>query len=174
MATQTLVRPPLPALPHPIRLPRPVRPYPVTAREQHSPSIRVAASAPVELAPRTTTYRASAPAVRAPRLAPVSRSAGVRITRRGRLALLMALTVLALVIGAVIQAAGRRRRRHPTARRGGAVTRTVTVQPGETLWQIARDIRPNADPRETVARIQELNGLTTATVWAGQPLIVPA
>ena len=37
-----------------------------------------------------------------------------------------------------------------------------------------REVRPDADPRETVARIQELNGLTTATVWAGQPLIVPA
>ena len=77
------------------------------------------------------------------------------------------------MIGAVIQARGAGR---GSAGRldGGAVTRTVTVGPGETLWQIARDVRPNADPRETVARIQELNGLTTATVWAGQPLIVPA
>ena len=87
----------------------------------------------------------------------------------------MALTVLALVIGAVIQAAGAPAEAAPDgSTTGGAVTRTVTVQPGETLWQIARDVRPNADPRETVARIQELNGLTTATVWAGQPLIVPA
>ncbi len=158
MATQTLVRPSTPELSRP-------------PREQSAPSMRVRlmlepALEPA-LEPRSTTY-----AVRAPRPAPVAPKSGVRITRRGRITLLLLLTALALLLGALLQS-GAPAVASPDGP-SGAVTRTVTVGPGETLWQIARDVRPNADPRETVARIQELNGLTTATVWAGQPLIVPA
>ena len=155
MATQTLVRPTTP--PHdPVRLPAPCGPTrspPASSTRRASGCARSSWPA----GPRTTTYRASAPAVRAPRLAPVApRATGVRITRRGRLALLMVLTVLALVIGAIVQAAGAPAVAAPDgSTSGGAVTRTVTVAPGETLWQIARDVRPNADPRETVARIRE-------------------
>ena len=47
------------------------------------------------------------------------------------------------------------------------------VQPGETLWQIAEAAVPSADPRETVAVIMELNDLESASVQAGQGLLVP-
>ena len=184
MATQTLVRP------APITAPRPrvtVRPAPgdgpagpVGARDRVAPSMRVrGATVGYELEARTTTFRADGPVVVRRRVERVGsarpegvRATGVRLTRRGRLALLLALTVLALVVGAVLQA-GAPAEAAPDGS-GAAVTRTVTVGPGQTLWEIARVVRPDADPRETVARIQELNGLTTATVWAGQPLIVPA
>ncbi|MBI1377383.1 MAG: LysM peptidoglycan-binding domain-containing protein [Frankiales bacterium] len=55
-------------------------------------------------------------------------------------------------------------------------TTTVVVQPGETLWQVARAVAPDADVRDTIARIQDLNGLTgpgAATVRPGQSLVVP-
>ena len=46
-------------------------------------------------------------------------------------------------------------------------------QPGETLWQIAERIAPGTDPRETVARILDLNGLQTSQVQAGTALLLP-
>ena len=48
------------------------------------------------------------------------------------------------------------------------------MQPGETLWTVARGLSADADVRETVARIQELNGLSGASLRPGQELIVPA
>jgi LysM repeat protein len=67
---------------------------------------------------------------------------------------------------------------HSTASQAGqgaaqSGTSTVVVQPGQTLWGVARALTPDADVRETVARIQELNGLTGASVHPGQSLIVP-
>jgi LysM repeat protein len=50
----------------------------------------------------------------------------------------------------------------------------VTVLPGDTLWNIANDVAPGADPRDTVAEIIELNALPGSTVQAGQQLAVPA
>ena len=50
------------------------------------------------------------------------------------------------------------------------------VQPGQTLWQVARAVSKDADPRETLARIQELNNLpgAGAVIHPGQQLVVPA
>ena len=55
----------------------------------------------------------------------------------------------------------------------GPATQIVVVQPGESLWSIAQTIAPGADPRETVSRIRDLNGMTSAVVVKGQSLIVP-
>jgi LysM repeat protein len=55
-------------------------------------------------------------------------------------------------------------------------TSTVIVQPGQTMWGLASTIAPNDDPRDTIARIADLNGLTVAQASAvrpGQRLIVP-
>ena len=52
-----------------------------------------------------------------------------------------------------------------------SVTRTViVVKHGETLWDIAQAVDPQGDTRDTVARIMELNLLTSTTVDAGQRL----
>jgi len=55
----------------------------------------------------------------------------------------------------------------------GRANGVVVVQPGESLWQIAKTIAPNADPRETVATIRDLNNLGDTTVVAGQSIVVP-
>ncbi len=47
------------------------------------------------------------------------------------------------------------------------------VLPGETLWEIAGEVAPGVDRRDTVARILELNALSTAGVYAGQRIAVP-
>jgi LysM repeat protein len=52
-------------------------------------------------------------------------------------------------------------------------TRTVSVQPGQSLWQLARAAAPGADVRDTVSSIRELNHLTGTTVTPGQVLVVP-
>ena len=49
----------------------------------------------------------------------------------------------------------------------GRATGVVVVQAGESLWQIAQAIAPQADPRETVTLIRELNGLGEAAVVPG-------
>lgn len=50
---------------------------------------------------------------------------------------------------------------------------TVVLRPGDTLWEIAERREPDADPRVTVYRIKELNGLSKASVAAGQRLVLP-
>lgn len=55
-----------------------------------------------------------------------------------------------------------------------SVTRTVVVvKHGETLWDIAREVNPQGDTRDTVVRIMELNSLTSTSVDAGQRLEIP-
>jgi len=107
---------------------------------------------------------------------PVVAPAPIRLTPRGRrlartvviaLALLLALTIGILGRGAPVQAGD-----------GPAqpATTTIVVQPGQTLWSVARGLSLDTDVRETVARIQELNGLSGgagSTVRPGQELIVP-
>ena len=94
----------------------------------------------------------------------------LRLTRRGRT--LAVLVLLALVASAFLLL--RAPATASTGEPGSRVATTVTVEPGQTLWQVALAARPKADPRETVARIMEMNGLTTATVQAGRQLYVPA
>jgi hypothetical protein len=96
-----------------------------------------------------------------------TRTAKVRLTRRGRLVVVLVALVL-LVVGFSMgrvssQAAGSLHRVAP---------RTVTVQPGETLWQLAVRIAPRADPRLVVDQIERVNHLAGPGVLAGQQLIV--
>lgn len=99
----------------------------------------------------------------------VAPSSSVRLTRRGRLVVFAAVLLAALLSFALL--AG------PAVSIGSVhrtPTRTVVVQPGQTLWDIATRIDPKADPRDLVAQIVELNSLTDGgTIRVGQPLAVP-
>jgi len=54
-------------------------------------------------------------------------------------------------------------------------SREIVVRSGDTLWGIAREHGPTGiDVRETVDWIRRNNGLSDATVYPGQVLIVPA
>lgn len=53
-----------------------------------------------------------------------------------------------------------------------ASTSTVVVQSGDSLWSVAQ-ATGNEDISETVAQIAELNNLDSATLQAGQELLVP-
>ncbi|MGQ0847223.1 MAG: LysM peptidoglycan-binding domain-containing protein [Sporichthyaceae bacterium] len=50
---------------------------------------------------------------------------------------------------------------------------SVVVQPGETLWGIARSADPGRDPRNVVGEIRRLNALPSAEIQAGQVLLLP-
>jgi LysM repeat protein len=50
----------------------------------------------------------------------------------------------------------------------------VVVQPGDTLWSIARRIAPDRDARLVVADLRRLNALPSADLEVGQRLQVRA
>ena len=53
-----------------------------------------------------------------------------------------------------------------------AGTETILVQPGESLWDIARDLQPAGDVRPLVDELAALN--RGSTLEAGQNLVLPA
>lgn len=93
-------------------------------------------------------------------------ASGLRMTRRGRLVVLAVALLVVLLPGAW--------RAMATAQVEGPSTVAVTVAPGDTLWGIAAEIDPGADPRALIAEIRELNGLTQSGLVPGQVLVVPA
>ena len=48
---------------------------------------------------------------------------------------------------------------------------SVTVETGDTLWSIARDLQPTGDVRPLVDRLVEVNG--SSVIVPGQELVVP-
>ena len=93
----------------------------------------------------------------------------VRLTRRGRLVMTVAVAGAALGVLGVAQPQA-----FAVGQHEAVAHERVTVRPGETLWAIAERTTPGADPRETIARIQSMNDLTSSTVAAGSVLLVPA
>lgn len=99
----------------------------------------------------------------------VTRSAPLRLTRRGRavvLSLALAVTTAVLILfGSGVAATDD----------APAPVRTVTVQPGQTLWSIAAEARPDADIRSTVDEIVRLNAIESGSkLPIGATLAVPA
>ncbi len=97
-----------------------------------------------------------------------------RLNRRGRIVVgaLLALSLagffflLSTLFGGVVQAA-----ENETAHFDFV---TVTVLPGDSLWEIADKVAPDADPRAVIALVEELNGLDQSqSLQVGQTLLVP-
>ena len=49
----------------------------------------------------------------------------------------------------------------------------VTVHTGESLWALAAEIAPNQDRREWIAKVVDLNALTSAELKPGQRIALP-
>lgn len=94
----------------------------------------------------------------------------LRMTKRGRRALLVALALPVALFGAfgVLQVGGA----VAGSEQADVQFDTVTVQQGDTLWGLAADIAPDHDPRDVVVELQNLNGLDAAVV-PGQVLSIP-
>jgi len=115
-------------------------------------------------------------AVPGTRLAP--RRNTVRLTRRGRLVVtvMVAAVSLSLVVLAWLAIAARSAQATDGSQSPGAVYQNLTsvvVHPGQTLWSIASQAEPTADPRAVMQQIVELNALRGTSVVPGQRLWVP-
>jgi LysM repeat protein len=117
-------------------------------------------------ATRKATIMSDTLAVTASRATPVPR---LRLTRRGR-AVFTTLAATPLVFAALAFALN-----------GGMATATgeqgsssyVTVQAGQSLWQVAEEVAPGEDIREVVAQLLRANGLPSGEVYPGQQLVLP-
>ena len=94
---------------------------------------------------------------------------GVRLTRRGRLMVLVAALLVVLGVGFALASHS-----VATERPGqGEATRVIMVGSGDTLWDIAADIAPDGDVRATMDEISHLNALDSSMLVVGQRLVVP-
>jgi hypothetical protein len=110
------------------------------------------------------------------RLAP--RRNAVRLTRRGRIVVTIMLTAVSvsLVVLAWLAIAARTAQAADGGQSPGAVYQNLTsvvVHPGQTLWSIASQAEPTADPRIVMQQIIDLNALHGTSVVPGQRLWVP-
>jgi nucleoid-associated protein YgaU len=60
----------------------------------------------------------------------------------------------------------------PAGRAGRAITK-VEVRPGQSLWTLAEAYDPNADTRQVIREILQLNSMSTDQVRPGQVLWMP-
>jgi hypothetical protein len=142
-----------------------------TARLRHPAGSRLAersaaaGAAPLRLLPPVVPQQLVGEVGAGVRRRPVT-----RLTRRGRVVVLGLTLVLmfgaGLAFGSHADGADSRSAVAP-------VRRTMVVQPGQTLWGIARSIEPAADPRWTVERLIEINALPGAEIEAGRTLVLP-
>ena len=115
-----------------------------------------------------------------------SHSTHLRITRRGRVVLTLLIVAAASLLAAVIlltagsaMASGgagdsRGANRGAESSSGAGSFEYVQVKSGQSLWDVAADLAPAADPRDVVSDIVHLNRLDTSDVQPGQVLAVPA
>jgi hypothetical protein len=93
----------------------------------------------------------------------------VRLTRRGRLVVL-AFALLAVLTVGVLLASGSVATDRPGT---PEPTRVITVDAGQTLWDIAAGLADDGDVRSMVDHIEHLNALDSGMLVAGQRLVVP-
>jgi hypothetical protein len=108
--------------------------------------------------------RRTSRATRTPRRTPA-----VRLTRRGRVAVVLAFLALAAALMTAFGGVA-------TATLDGGTpepVRNVEVGPGYTLYAIAGDIAEPGKIREMVHHIEQLNALPSAQITVGQRLAVP-
>lgn len=150
-----------------IRFVQPGAPRSVPATEQATarPAVR-------REAPLLTTAPASAAQTASRKL--VKRSA-LRLTRKGRLLFrgIPALTLAVFILLGALTFLNPGEAKSSVAEIGPAVSTTLTVMHGDSLWDIAARVAPEQDNRDVINQIMQINDLTTAQVRAGQVLEVP-
>jgi hypothetical protein len=102
----------------------------------------------------------------------LAKSPPLRLTRRGRFVVtgVSALLVALLSMGLATAAQATRHAGPPGP--GRYITKVV-VQPGQNLWSLVEAYAPNADPRQEIAQVLQLNSLTSDQIWPGQVLWLP-
>lgn len=103
--------------------------------------------------------------------AKAQRGRSMHITRRGRLMVLALLVLFVLAAFSLGRVSGSVAVAGDTA---PPAHEEVVVQPGDTLWSLAREVAPGRDPRPVVDALRRLNELEGAGLTAGQRLLLPA
>jgi LysM repeat protein len=141
-----------------------------TTGRSSGPSTRTAGPRRLRLVPTSPRRTSSAPRVSAPTV-PTATTApmpALRLTRRGRLTITVLLVLLGLAVSLLAGGVGQ-----AGTTSQSVPVRYVTVAPGQSLWAVAGQVAPGADPRDTVAELIELNALSSSQVTAGQRIAVP-
>jgi hypothetical protein len=97
----------------------------------------------------------------------------VRLTRRGRVVLAAFAAVAACLFGFAAASGAQAADHGVSAGVAGRSMSRIVVQPGQTLWSIAVQADPQADPRVVIQQIISVNALPAGNVTAGQRLLVP-
>jgi hypothetical protein len=119
----------------------------------------------------TASVHTSAHPSARPSLHPSAPLPRLRLTRRGRAVFTFLAAIPVVVAAAVFALNG-----------GGAVATSntapvplhiVTVQAGETLWSLAEEFAPSADPRDFITNVMAINGDAASMLQAGSQLAIP-
>jgi hypothetical protein len=152
------------------------RPGPATAA---LPATALPTTLPDTHAPATVVPLPRVPQADAPEAHPVragrpAQPSHLRLTRRGRSALVTSAVLIASLLW--FAAATAAEASDHGARPGPAdhSMSQIVVQPGQTLWSIAAQANPTADTRLVIQQILAANSLTNENLTAGQHLWVPA
>jgi LysM repeat protein len=96
----------------------------------------------------------------------------LRLTKRGRrvLVFLVAFPLVAAALAFALNGG----MAAATNVSGASSLQYVTVESGQSLWQLASEIAPSADPRDVISDVVHLNQLTGTDIQAGQRLAIPA
>lgn len=149
---------------------RPPRPPARGARQLNARPVAELSTSP-STGNRPETAAATAPAAAARRS---NTRQPVRLTHRGRRLVRTAVVVLALMVTLVVLSVSLGAVSSASEGSDGPTTRSVVVQPGQTLWSLASAALPGMDPREAVSRVADLNGLgPSSQIVPGQPLLLP-
>jgi len=94
----------------------------------------------------------------------------LRLTRRGRLAMFISTVLMLGVLGVILGSTT-----VATDEPGTPVPATmVTVNPGQTIWDLAAKANPTGDIQVTVDDIMKLNSMATgSSLQAGDTIAVP-
>jgi nucleoid-associated protein YgaU len=87
-------------------------------------------------------------------------------------AALVAIAATSVGLAGAAQALGHSGAVAGQARLGAGITK-VRVQPGQNLWTLAEAYDPNADTRQVIQEILQLNSMSTDQVQPGQVLWMP-
>ncbi len=102
---------------------------------------------------------------------PTATTPRLRLTRRGRV-VFATLAAIPLVIAGLMFGLGAQGAvaTHDT---GGDSLTWVTVDGGQSLWDLAAEIAPTEDPREFAAQVAAFNQLDSTVIQPGQQLAIP-
>jgi nucleoid-associated protein YgaU len=95
---------------------------------------------------------------------------GLRLTRKGRLAITFSAALL--VLAGVFALAPSGAEASNTSNSAGVIE--VIVSPGDSLWSIAKAAKPDQDPRETIYEIKAMNLIQGSQVFPGQIIQISA